>query len=930
MKSFIYAISLAVAAGMFPFATRLALADQTPSVELQEIIVTGSHIKRLESEGSLPVQIITAAEIEKNGATTVEQLLQSVSVAVQGNNNAVASSGSGASTGGTSGISLRGLGTLRTLVLLNGRRLSGGGTLTDSSSVDTNTIPVAALDRVEVLKDGASAIYGSDAIAGVINFKLKDNFQGADVTVGGGGTADGGASNRRASATLGIGDLAVDRFNLLVVGSFQKSLPLFGKDREFASSSINSNSKNDTTSGNTFPANFAAADGSFGTKNPNAPADCAPSVLDPNYPPTRCRFDPAALVTLLPSQERYNVYSAAHYALTDSVQLYTEVGFNHNKQTFQIQPTPLSDQFALPANNVLVNQAPYNGFQTIILNSGSAFYPTDYVKGITGGPTPDLTIRYRSFLTGPRVLTNTSEQPRFVVGVKGAVSTWDYDVSALYNQTKLIEHDDGGYPILSKILPLLNSGQVNFFGDNTPAIQSAALATNFIGQAYETKSSLAGLSGSISGTIIDLPAGALASAFGVDFRREHFVLDPSTPLLSGDVAGYGGNFLPIDRARNVEAVYFELSAPILKSLEIDFAGRFENYSVVGNKAVPKISARWQPISQLLVRAAFSKGFRAPALTELYQPNIQGVTGNGQNDPARCNKTDNNGVVNTSSLDCGTQFPILAGGSTKLKPETSDNYTLGLVFEPIREVSLGLDFFKIKLTNPIIAGIDPTAILTNPALYGSLITRGAPDPGTPGLPGHIIQISQISSNLGETDINGVDVDFRGRVPTGELGHLSVSLVGTYFNLYKIQNPDGTFRSVNGQVSPITQGIGGAIPRWHHYLSLDWSNGPFDISIAQNFQSHYTDVPGTLEDSSVPGFLNRTVARYVTYDVSSSYSGIDRLRLSVGIKNLLNRNPPYTNASGQNFFQAGYDPGYGDPRGQFIYGSLTYSFGVIGKN
>lgn len=893
---------------------------QTP--EIEEVVVTGTHIKGIDAETIVPVQTVTAADIEHTGATTVEQLLQSVSVAVQGNSNSVAASGSGATTGGISTISLRGLGSQRTLVLLDGQRMPGGGEITDSLSVDANSIPIAAVERVEILKDGASAIYGSDAIAGVINFVLKQNYQGIEATANAGGTSQGGADTKGVSALAGIGDLAQDRYNVMAVVNWQKENGLMGGQRNFSSSSINP--INDTTSGNTFPANFVAADGSFGTVNPMAPGHCAPSVVDPNYPPTLCRYDTAPYVALLPPAERYNLFSAAHFRLSDNAELYANLSYNHGKQTYTIQPAPISDQFAIPATDPISNIAPYNGVSTILLQPSSPFYPTAFVQGITGGATPNLLVRYRSVLTGPRVLTDTTEQPRLVLGAKGTVAGWDYDASVMYARTKLTEHDDEGYALYSKILPLYNSGEVNFFGPNSAAIQSEAQADNFYGDAYSTTSSIANAQLNVTRPLFELPGGPVSAAAGLEFRRESFETDPDPAVQIGDVSGYGGNFIPVNKSRNVSAVYTEFNVPIVHSLQADAAVRYDNYQGTGSVVVPKFGLRWKPIQELLLRGSYGKGFRAPALTDLYLANTQGTTSNGLNDPLRCGKTDKNGVVDNSSLDCGTQFTALLGGNTKLQPEKSTTYTVGIVFEPISTVSLGVDAFDIDLKNTIIQGFNPSAILNDLSTYGNLVTRGPPDPATPGLPGPITLINQTNINLGETKVRGLDLDFKVKIPTDTSGTFTFGFTGSYFFDYTIENPDGSFSSVNGQVSPITQGIGGAIPRWHHYLTVDWSQGPWDLFIADNFQSHYTDIAGTLEDNTVPDFTERTVGAYQTVDMQVGFTGIENLRLAVGVKNVFDTNPPYTNAGGQNVFQAGYDPGYADPRGRFIHGSVTYKF------
>ncbi|MEO6363118.1 MAG: TonB-dependent receptor plug domain-containing protein, partial [Caldimonas sp.] len=243
---------------MIAFGSGLAALPAMAQQSLERVEITGSSIKRIDAETALPVQVITREQIQKTGATNVEQLLQTIS-SISSSGGLTAASASGATTGGISAISVHGLTSIRTLVLINGRRIApyGIGFVGDSVSVDVNSIPLAAIERVEVLKDGASAIYGSDAIAGVVNFILRQDFKGVEVTGEYGDTTQGGANFKRASGTFGFGNLAADRFNVLFVASYQKEGSLFGREREFSKSGINLVTGSDATSGNTFPGNIA-------------------------------------------------------------------------------------------------------------------------------------------------------------------------------------------------------------------------------------------------------------------------------------------------------------------------------------------------------------------------------------------------------------------------------------------------------------------------------------------------------------------------------------------------------------------------------------------------------------------------------------------------------------------------------------------------
>lgn len=898
-----------------------AFAQQT----IERVEITGSSIKRIDAETALPVQIVSRQEIEATGSANVEQFLQGLGVALQGNSNSVAATASGATTGGVSSVSLRGLGSQRTLVLIDGKRVAAGGTLTDSTTVDVNHIPVAAIERVEVLKDGASAIYGSDAIGGVINFILRKDYKGGEATANAALVRyPGGGQGWGANGLLGWGSMASDSYNATMSFDYRKQEALYGSQREFASSGIQPGYLNDTSSGNTFPANFAAANGSFGTRNLFFPFCPGPystfSPLFANLLGSRgCRFDPSPLVSLIPESEQKSIFGTVRYAFASDLEGYGQFSYSNKEQRTIIQPVPLSDQFALPPNHPLFNVAPYNGADTFLLRPTSPFYPTAFVQAQTGGATPDLLIRYRSVITGNRDLSDISDQTRYVLGLKSQLfGGWDSDVSYLHVDTKLTERVNNGFPSLLGILPLLNSGNVNPFGANSPAILAQADATQFRGDAWKTKTSIDGVQATVRHDLTQLPGGPLALAVGTEGRKEGFSLDASSAIQSGDISGYGGNFLPIDRSRRVGAGYAEVAAPFVRGVELTGAVRYDHYENVGSKTTPKVGARYQPVKEVVVRGSVGKGFRAPALTELYQPQTIGVTAPGLSDPTRCPTT-------ASPKDCVTQFPITLGGNPDLQPETSTNRTLGVVFEPINNASFALDWWQIGLKQTIISGIAPSAILADLGKYGSYVTRAAPDPTCPGCPGQITNIAQTNTNLGETRVQGIDVDARYRIPAA-VGVYTVSLNGTYHLKYDLQNVDGSFSSINGQVSPIVQGNGGVIPRWRHYLSLDWKLAPWNLALQNQYQSHYTDIPGTFEDPTDPAYKARKVSAYSIYHFFASYQGVidKNLRVTLGIRNLLNTKPPYTNAGGQNYFQAGYDPGYVDPRGRTFLLSGTYKF------
>lgn len=913
-----------------------AAQAQAPSPDVQRVEITGTLIKRIDAETSVPVQVITRRDIQRSGATNVEQLMQTISAATS-SGALMGNASSGATTGSISSISLRGLTSIRTLVLINGRRIApyGIGFTGDSVSVDVSSIPIAAIDRVEILKDGASAIYGSDAVAGVVNFILRRDYTGGELTLDAGDTQDGGASNQRVSVTTGFGDLARDRYNLMLSGTFTREEALFGRDRDFARVGYNLDAGNDPTSFHTFPSNFLILpDGAVGG-NPSAPGCPSPFAVsrgeDVDGP--FCVFDPSPLVSLLPKAERVNLMAAGKWAISDNLEAFFEASYAKNKQRTVIQPVPFSFAFSLPPNNPLVNQAPWNGLYpaeygplagtphglgsavtTILLRPGTPFYPTAYVQSLLTNPTdplPPLTVFYRSNETGNRDTTDISSAPRLVLGLRGLAGGWDWETAFLHSQSKVRQQVNDGYPAQSLILPLLNSGRVNLFGPNTPDIVAELRATNFTGDAFRIDSKLTSVSVKGSRELMPLGGGALGLALGGEVRREDYLFDPSPTIQTGDISGFGGNFLTTDKSRRVDAVFAELNLPVLKGLEFNVATRFDRYEGVGRSTNPKASVRWQPTPQLLVRGAVGKGFRAPSLQDLFLPQTTGVTTAGLSDPLRCPTT-------SSRTDCSTQFAILNGGNPDLSPERSRNATLGVVLSPVPQVSIGLDAFRIVVKDTITNGITPAIILqdaASAAQYANLITRGAPDPAFPNLPGPITSISQTNLNLGEIRVKGVELDAKFNTEAAG-GRITASLTGTYFSQYDTQNLDGSF---SNDLDTTNAATGGVVPRWTHYASLDYSRGAWGFTLSQKWQKRYDDLPAT-----TPGTPTRRVGTYEVADVQARYTGFKNLELRAGIRNLLNNDPPYSNAGGQTSFQGGYDPGYADPRGRFYYAGLTYKF------
>ena len=472
--------TLAIAvAGAFAFASSgltvtSALAQQTtdpnkPAAK-ERIEVTGSSIKRVEGETALPVTVISREEIDKSGATSPMELLQLISANASPGSVALTST-IGATTLSAQTANLRGLQGGHTLVLINGKRVNGfAGEIQGVQGVNLAIIPFSAIERVEVLKDGASAVYGSDAIAGVINFILRSDYRGGEVNVYYGmPTRSGGGDQQKIDASLGFGDLNKDRYNVFASASYMHQKPLDQRDRSFSDDSTNKflNLGGFAGSSNTYPGNITTGD--IGILGSTA-TTCGPVDTNVRVPLLGggCFFDPThqAGVESIPDDKLANFFVQGKFQINSDWQLYGTGLYGEDKNQFKIQGTPIS--------NAITWGPTGTDLATVLLQPTSQYYPHAQAAaaGVDGTP---LNVRWRTTALGPRDTTDTNTGYQITGGIKGTIaSRWDADLSYSYSEGKVVEHTNGGFFQYSKLLPLLNSGNFNVVGI-LPADQVTAI-----------------------------------------------------------------------------------------------------------------------------------------------------------------------------------------------------------------------------------------------------------------------------------------------------------------------------------------------------------------------------------------------------------------------------------------------------------------------
>jgi len=428
-------------------------------------------------------------------------------------------------------------------------------------------------------------------------------------------------------------------------------------------------------------------------------------------------------------------------------------------------------------------------------------------------------------------------------------------------------------------------------------------ATNYNGLAFRGTVKTDGVDAKASRAVYDLPGGPLSAALGFTARRESISIDSPPVFATGDISGYGAPILSFSNGRSVYAAYAEVDAPIIKMLEFDASVRSDKYTGTGTVTSPKASMRFTPDPRVLLRASVGKGFRAPSLGEAFAPAFLGTSSN----------------VLDPVTGISAQWPELFGGNSHLAPEKSTQDSFGIVFEPVKNVSLSVDYFAVRIENSI--GALSVADAINLALTGNpiavpLVHRD--------VNGNIVEVDTTNVNLGNLAASGVEVNARWRSPDFAIGRVTTTLSATYMDRYDQTLPDG---SVEGSVAATTGNPtsfstlsaignnGGVIMRWKHNLDIVLDKNDWSVSMTQHYQSGYEDFPDNFGNP-------HQVGSFSTWDAQIAQQLTKQMRWSIGVKNLFDRNPP--EAAYGLFFQSGYDPTYYDARARFLYGTITYKF------
>ncbi|HEY5808150.1 MAG TPA: TonB-dependent receptor [Povalibacter sp.] len=898
---------------------------------METVIVTGSAIRRVQGETSLPVQVFDSEAIQKTGASSVVDLIQRLP-SMQG--ATVEAASIGGATFGFSGVSLHNVGENRTLVLLNGRRLAlfGGQTLTGfAAAMDLNAIPISAIERVEILTDGASALYGSDAVAGVINFITKDKTSEKDVSVNY-YAPDDGARETGISISGGFGDYENDGYNVFLTVAMDERDELKAIDRDFADSAIVnfSHAGERWTYFNGSPRNIPGnATADMGT--PDDPDDdelISPYLLTNGQCPQQsaavgraCYYDYVPAIQIYPDRERKTATGSFNMKVAETHNAFVDVLWSRTEQTSKTAPVP--GELEVAAGSDIFNQylAPLNGAETLF--------------------TADSVVPYRGADLGQRINEDKVDFYQVAMGLEGTLADWDYDFALTQSESD-VKGSISGYPGALAFNNALSSGLVNPFvgpGEQTPEGLEALNGINYKGYWDGGTSRLQTAEVRASRELFQFANGnAMQFAGGLSYYNEKFQSKPSDfaqanlddPVAGTPAAGGPGTgdqrfgdasaSIPYGADRKVFGAFVEAVAGLTDWLELTGAVRYDDYDDVGDTTNYKVSFKISPTPEFLRRGSYGTGFHAPTVPQL-NATLQsyGVTASNYD----CSP-ELQAIASSLGAICrppDTQYDVLASGNPDLKPEESRQATVGFVYEPSRAFSIGADYWWIGIEDAF-GQIDEGEAFANPDAYPNG-WRTFTDIGTGTT---YIALDQSNVNTGKEYYSGIDFNVLGNWDTG-IGTLRSQLVATYMITNKVQLQDGGVYYEN--ISDYSSALDEVTFRWGGRLLTSLDIGSWSHTVTLNYKTGYTDIETEVErldanDLPTGEFedVRLDVDDYLTVDWHTTWSALDWMDVTVGVLNLLDEEPPLSLTAAN--FQIGYDARYYDPRDRVVFGKVGFKF------
>jgi outer membrane cobalamin receptor len=955
-------------AGGMAMAATAVYAQDTQDQPMQRVEVTGSRIPTLNTEGASPVTVLGAKDIKTDGVRNVESLLNNLPQVFAAQSGNVVNGATGTAT-----VNLRGLGSDRTLVLVNGHRMPAGSP--GSTAADLNQIPAPLIKRVEVLTGGAGAVYGADAVAGVVNFIMNDRFEGVQIELNGSGY------NHKQQNTGGIGSLVAERAktnpnefkvpgdkhldgrsrdaSLLIGGNFaegkgnatlffsyKKEDALLQSERDFTACTTAASAAGFSCGGST-----TNATGRFTNTKTGAVYTTDASGNPRAYSTATDAYNYGPINHLQRPDERYGVAATMHYDINDKVRLYGDFAAHDDKTDAQIAPGGIfGNIYNIRYDNPMLTPA----MKTAL----SLFKP---------GDNTDVVIQRRNVEGGGRDALFSNTSFRSLIGVKGEIGGWDYDIFAQTAKVRFagssqnyFSKDRGAKALdvvnvngVAQCASVVNGSDPNCVPYNPwqlGKITAAQLAYIQIpGQQFgQTEQQIQGanISRDLSDYGVKVPGtkSGVGVSFGVERRVEALALHPDGPSQAFDLDGAGGPVTPVEGRYTVKDAFGEVRVPLLEDmpgaelLAANLSYRHSNIDTGVKANTYGLGVEWQPMSMIKVRASHQKAVRAPNINELYSP-----AGNNlfdmDADPcagtspsataAQCARTGVTAAQYGHIQDTSSgQYNYLAGGNPKLRPETAKSNTFGIVLTPMRNLSVTIDYFDIKVADTI-SNVQPETTLnkcleTGDPKFCGLITRDSL--GTLWLLPQA-QIVGTNTNIGSLGTSGVDLGFSYAQKMGGLGSVGLTVNGTYLKSFEVEElpGDGSFDCVglyNGAGK-----CGQSRPKWRHKMRGNW-NTPWNVDLAvtwryfQGVDLETTSSNPLLSGTALPVEKHLGSANYI--DLAALWNINKMFTLSGGINNVFDRDPPLTSKFGTGQGNGNTFPTMYDSLGRKLFLNMTAKF------
>jgi iron complex outermembrane receptor protein len=961
------AVRYALLAGATATAVTALPAGAQEASTISEVIVTGSRILRQDYEATSPVFTLDADVLRDAGTPQLEQVLNQLPQLVP----SITTTSNNPSLGGQAQVDLRGLGTSRTLVLVDGGRVQPS---TVGGVVDLNTIPASLIESIEIMTGGGSATYGSDAIAGVVNIRLKRNFEGVELSGQQAFSAESDGETTSASITMG-GNFQEDRGNAVVMISYDKREEVFAGARDFSvvalgpdlaplgSTSIPEGAyvpaANNPSTQAAYDAVFGAGavpnsswlafnqDGSVFSMTPVV--NFQGNTNDPGFNPANYSYNYSPVNYLQLPLERRQIAAFARYKLMENAEVYSRVTYTSYEAAQELAATPISAGIGstIPVTNPFIPAALAS---ILAARSGCTVNAAN--------PTPcnqrPFTFNKRTTDVGPRNANNEYDVLQMVLGTRGdfdlGQQQWTWDLSASWGRTQRTESQTGNIS-RSRLQAAYDNPNAlsargctgfNPFGEGNISPECATAVAIKTQNITVLESS--GIVGAVSGGLFDLPAGTVQTAFGLEYRENIGEFRPDEFLASGDVVGFNA-VLPVDGKIDVKEAFIEFSVPILADImAIDYLGldagyRHSDYNLAGTTEAYMAGLEYRPIESVKVRASYQRAVRAPNVNELFRPQSEGFP--AYTDPCWNTSPQRNGPdaaqVNAlcAAQGAGANFPqgnsqvrALTGGNPELEPEFADTYTIGLVWQPQfqdNQFRVALDWFRYELDD-VIGGVGAASIVSrcfndqgaNPTYDPNNIWCGFFSRNQAGIAENVQSTDQ---NLGKRNVDGVDLnlDFGREVGPGTA---SARLAAT--RLLKWQQQEDPASPLTNQEGTIGILVAETFPEWKANLRLGYSFSNFDFGWTLNYIDGMDVVNSNAGRTPVLVGIKPTVPSYVYHRLTAGWRPMEALRVTLGIDNLTDKDPPIYTSDSRAGIQANTDPSTYDVLGRRYFLNATYKF------